>query len=759
MSTSPITPDNHPPEPLDDPVFQQLSSEEGRLKMQNNFPDLNLLLAPHSIAVVGATPDQSKSPGRIIPLLERSGFQGSIYPVNPKYNEIGDRKCYPAVSNVAEAVDLVVIMVPASAVLDVTRNAAESGAKFAVIMSSGFSEAGDQGRSMQAELSDISQRTGMRIYGPNCPGFLSFKEGLAVSFSPHLAMEKWRPGRVALVTQGGAMGRAVVDAMEEHGSPGLNYWLSPGNEADLSASDFLGWLAHDDGTDMILLVLEGFKDGRRFLEAAQMARDAGKPVALLKIGRSDVGVRATATHTAALTGADEVVEAAMKQCGVIRVDDVDELVDLARIVERYGVRQINNIGVCSYSGGSAALIADYCGVRGLTVDPPSQTTTDQMAAFLPPYAAVGNPLDLTTEVFRDPQIVDNIVRTFLSDDRIDGMLMPFPYHLGRINEAMAEILVRVANSFEKPIVAVGMSESVLEHEAAQILRQSGIPLIPTATKAVLAIEKYALISEYAGGQSGLEPDLPLETISADRSPITDIDNLSGTLTEQQSEAVLGTYGVPFARSEINESLEEAKTSANRIGYPVVVKAAGPGIAHKSDAGLVEVGIEDEDSLTRAYNRIVGKYRQLTGIENSPVKVAEYVSDGLETLCGITYDPSFGPVVTFGLGGIYAEIFADVTMRICPINADEAKSMISESKCFPILQGARGGPRLDVDSLAETISKLSYFASHVVSRLEGVDINPLKVRESGVVGLDALVVLNDNQRNQEAILTATASSDG
>lgn len=698
------------------------------------------LVAPRSVAVVGASPNTSKGPGRIIPLLEESGFDGPIYPVNPKYPEINDRICYPTVSGLPQPVDLVVIMVPAVAALQAARDSAESGARFAVIMSSGFGEVGGDGVAMQEELTEITRRTGMRIYGPNCPGLFVIKDRRAISFSPRLAMADWRPGRTALITQGGAMGRAVIDAMEAHGSPGLNYWFSPGNEADLGAADFLGWLAQDDGTDMVLLILESFRDGGRFMDAARLARAAGKPVAVLKIGRSDAGVRATATHTAAMAGADTVVDAALEQCGVIRVDDVDELVDLARIVERYGVREVANVGVCSLSGGSAALLADVCGVHGLRVGLPTPATIERMRELLPPLAAVGNPVDLTTEIFRQPELVSAALRTFLDDDLVDAAVMPFPYHLGPINDVMADNLVMVAQDSPKPVVAVGGSESVLINTAATILRQARVPFVPSATKAVLALERYARLARTQGGEQETATAVVSE-IALERSA-TLLAGKTGTLTEQQSEEILRCYGIDFASSEIASTLDDAIASARRIGYPVVLKAAGEGVAHKSDAGLVRVGIEDVDALTAAYEDITTKYRRVSGREQAPVKVAQLVADGLETICGIVVDPSFGPVVTFGLGGVYAEILGDVAMRVCPIEPDVARALVGESKAYPILEGARGGPKLDIDALAETLSRLSRFAHDWSHRLRGVDINPLRIRTSGVIGLDALIVLDE-----------------
>ncbi|MPY85836.1 MAG: hypothetical protein GEV00_21680, partial [Actinophytocola sp.] len=473
------------------------------------------------------------------------------------------------------------------------------------------------------------------------------------------------------------------------------------------------------------------------------------PVAVLKIGRSDAGRRAAVTHTAALAGADEVVDAALEECGVIRVFDVDELVDLARIVERYGVRPVSNVGVCSLSGGSAALLADLAGVHGLGVEPPTEATLEQLREILPPLAAVGNPVDLTTEIFGIPETAGTALGTFLGDAGIDAAVFPFPYQLGRINHVMAEELVVVAEHSDKPVVAVGLSESLLDDQATRTLRAAGVPYIPSATKAVLALERYARLGRHLA-RPVLAPMAPAEEAAAADRTARDrvaalLEDASGPLSEQQSEEMLRCYGVDFAASEVVDTVGDAVAAAERLGYPVVLKSAGADVAHKSDAGLVRVGLWDPAEVRTAFEEVSGQYRQITGRERAPVKVAELVDDGLEVLCGVTTDPSFGPVVTFGVGGVYAEILGDLAMRVCPIDVDQARCLVTDSRCSPILNGARGGPVLDVDALAGCLAALSRFAHDWSDRVDGVDINPLKVRAAGrgVVGLDALVALSEH----------------
>ncbi|TWP34937.1 acetate--CoA ligase family protein [Leekyejoonella antrihumi] len=701
-----------------------------------SFPDLIPLVDPRSVAIIGASPNHAKSPGRIASHLLDGKFDGELYLVNPKYDEIDGRRCYASVADLPQSVDLAVVMIPADSVLAAARACAAQGVKYLIIMSSGFSEMGDAGEAAQQELTAIARESGMRIYGPNCPGYLVMHQRRAISFSPRLDIESWSPdGRTALITQGGAMGRAVIDAMESHGSPGLNYWFSTGNEADLQAADFLGWLADEPSTDTIVMVLESIRDGRRFMEAAALARDHGKQIIVLKVGRSAAGRQATATHTAALAGRDAVVDAALRQCGIIRVDDIDELVDLARILDRYPVREVANVGVCSLSGGSAAHLADLCGTYGFNVESPTTATLQKLQDLLPPLAAVGNPVDLTTGIFSSPELVGEALKVFISDERIDALVMPFPYQLGHINHVMAEKLAEVSRLFDKPIIAVAISESMFEDPAADTLRAVRVPYIPSATKAVLALKRYASIPSLR--RTGTWRPTPTPTNVA---PLAG----TGTLSEESSEAALTEYGISFPPSKVASSVAHAVATAERLGYPVVLKAAGDGLAHKSDAGLVRVGIADRAALEVAYHEVCAAHGSLVGGTRTTVKVVRMVTDGLETLCGIAVDPSFGAIVSFGLGGIYAEVLGDIALRVCPLTDDEARELIAETKAFPLLEGARGGARLDVDAAAEAVAALSRFGYEHADQLAGVDVNPLKVQTSGALGLDALVVLAEQE---------------
>jgi acetyltransferase len=713
-----------------------------------DYPDLEHLVRPRSIAVIGASGNVDKGPGRIIQLLDQAGFVGSVYPVNPRYESLNGRKCYDRVEELPEVVDLVVVMVPAAKAVEVVRASAKLGVKFAVILSSGFREVGGGGVYLQEELVAIASEYALRIYGPNCPGMFMVSDRMAISFSPRLAIDKWQSGSIALVTQGGAMGRAVLDAMETNGRPGFTYWFSPGNEADLQAADFLGWLARDEATKVVLLILESFRDGKKFMAAAEECRRVGKPVVVLKVGRSAEGVKATSTHTAALAGEDRVVEAVLKQIGATRVNDIDELVDLARVIERYGIKTIAGVGICTLSGGSAALVADMCGSLRIPVPQPSVATTQALEDLLPPLAAVGNPVDLTTDVFREPALAGQALEMFLSDPSIDCVLFPFPYRLGRINTVMAEQIVRVAQQCDKPIIALGMSEGFAQEEARRILIDGDVPVIESATRGVNTLRRYIdlVLAETQADAlvSTVEIDGRIDEVVSIRKP-NSLGSWAGCLSEEQSESILVDYGIPFPAGGVARSEADAVSLAEVLGFPVVLKIAAEGVAHKSDAGLVLLNVVNGQEVRNGYRELARRLAlSYPGASFEGVRVAELVGDGLEVLCGIFMDPSFGPVVTCGLGGIYAELLDDVSLRVAPIDMAVAHDMIEELRGYALMAGARGNECLDVDALAELLVKLSQFADENRPRLVGVDVNPLKVRAKGrgAVALDALIILNE-----------------
>lgn len=453
---------------------------------QSEFPsteDLQALLRPRGIAIVGASADLGKFSGRLVPALAAGRFAGRIYPVNPRYREMAGLPCFPSVGQVPDPCDLAIVAVPAPHVPSVLREAADRGIGAAVVMSSGFDEVGPEGQARAAELRALAGR--IRIYGPNCPGLWQIRDGVVYTFSSQYRPDALRPGPIGLVTQGGALGRAVLDAMDL--GAGFSYWFSTGNEADLEAADFVAFLAEDAGTTVVASLLEGWRDGRRFLRAVARCRAVGKPVVVAKIGQSAAGARAALGHTAKVNGPGAVAASALRRAGCLTVDDVDGLTDLAVLLDRYPRPGPGGLGVCTFSGGAGVLLADQATAVGVPLPELRAETAEALRALLPEIASIGNPTDLTTAVLEDPMLARRALEVMASDPGFAMVLFPFPHRLDAFDEPMARELAQLAAADCKPFGAVMHSPLYERERATAILREAGVPVFASARRAVAAV--------------------------------------------------------------------------------------------------------------------------------------------------------------------------------------------------------------------------------------------------------------------------------
>lgn len=440
------------------------------------------LLHPRGIAVVGASTDTEKFAGRIVPSLLACGYTGSLYPVNPRYQAIDGLPCYPSVRQVPMPCDLVIVAVPAQHVVGVVKEAAAHNVGAAIILSAGFDEVGGEGDLRAAELRRLVAETGIRIYGPNCPGLWQIRDRLVVTFSAQFDPSDLRSGPVGLVSQGGALGRAVLDAMET--GLGFSYWFSTGNEVDLEASDFIDFLAEDSETTVIAAILEGWRDEGRLRQALEHCRRVSKPVVLLKIGATPAGAMAARNHTAAKGGA--VSGASMRSWGCIPVEDLDELTDVARLFARYPEPHPGGIGVCTFSGGAGGLLADQAALAGASLPPLAATTAASLRSLLPEIAAVANPTDLTTAVFQDPDLVVRSLERMADDPNFGILLFPLPHRHDHFDPIVARALVDLVPRLAKPLVVVALSPTFSSEEADAILRAGAVPVISSARRAAHA---------------------------------------------------------------------------------------------------------------------------------------------------------------------------------------------------------------------------------------------------------------------------------
>ncbi len=693
---------------------------------------IDRMLNPRSIAVVGATPRMQYG-GRFLAAAMGSADSGvNVYPVNPRYEEVQGVQCYPSVTALPEAPDVVGVVVPYHAVLDTLRESHEKGAKSAIVISAGFAErAVDDRRDLQGELGRFAQESGMRVSGPNCLGLANLKDDIWASASSRGAAGL--SGPIGLVCQSGAsaFGPFLTRAVDE--GIGFTYIVSTGNEADLDFCDFARYLLDDDDTRVIAGFVEGFKDGRKFLEVARLAAERGKPIVLIKIGRSDLGSRAAGSHTAALTGVDEAYEAAFAQYGVIRVQDYDDLLQVSNLMARCPRPSKRGVAVVSHSGGISSLTADMFGQAGLDLPPLSERARDGINGILKGFGWAANPSDVTGFANSDefPAIM-----SYMAEDEGVGTLVVAS--AGADPQATQVIAQRDASGMPVAFLWTGTRGA---QSGLPMLRQAGIPVFYVPDKLAAGVR---YLNDYhdwrerrlARGfaQAGEITDEQAEAAKALEG--------SGALSEYDSKALVRAFGVPTTREEVAADAESAVAAADRIEYPVVLKVNSADILHKTEAGGIRLGLGDADAVRNAFGDVTSNAKAYDADARiNGAVVQEMVSGGVETIVGVSYDAQLGPILLFGTGGVMVEVYNDVALRLCPITREDALEMIDEVKGARLLSGFRGAPVADVDALADVLVNVSQMAVQLEGSLGELDINPLMVlpKGQGVKAADALVV--------------------
>jgi len=697
------------------------------------FPDLGPLVNPASVVLVGASERRESIGGRaFVNLVEESDFRGELYLVNPARARIGGYSCWPSVAALPAVPDLAVVAVPAPAVLPVLRECAAKGIRFVILFTSGFGETGDAGREAEAEMKAIAQASGMRIYGPNSPGLSNMNARLGFTFSPAFKLDL-RSGPVGLATQGGGLGRSFLQSMERGTGTGL--WCSAGNEVDLEVSDFIHYMAEAPDIRVIVLMMEGVKDGRKFVAAARHAARCGKPIVALKIGKSEYGIKAAQSHTASIAGSAEVNSAVFRQLGIIEVDDVDELVDVAWLLVRRAPSDSERLAVFSFSGGAAALAADMIGLAGLELAVFHARTRERLAACLPGFAPIDNPVDTTAAVLADMSIADASLQAIVEDPDVGLLLFPVPMDYGEATTLLAESAVRAQARGRALILPVWVSDRL--GGGFHRFVEAGMVPARSMSKAVAAMRAWAGYGAWrAGCDPRWEPLLMREEAAAQAGQLVVLD-------EPRSKAWLARNGIAVPSGACARTPAEALKAAETLGYPVVAKIVSAQIAHKSDIGAVRVGLADGAAVLRAWDDIhaaVSAARPDAVIEGLLIeKMAP--AGGVEILVGVHRDPVFGHMLTFGLGGIHVEIFKDVTRRLLPLTRPEAAAMIREVRCYPLLDGARGRPACDLEALEDLLMAVSDFVAKHARHIEEMDLNPVWVgpRGQGATALDAVIV--------------------
>ncbi|SAK91236.1 acetate--CoA ligase family protein [Caballeronia ptereochthonis] len=692
--------------------------------------DIERLVAPHSIAIVGASNDPKSISGQPLRFLLQHGYRSVLYPVNPKYAAIEGVECHPDIVSLPRTPDLALILVAARRVPDMLRECGRKGIRYAIVYGSGFAEAGEAGAALQRECADVAGEFGIRVIGPNCQGVVSTGANVYAGFGAPFGVD-YRAGGLSLISQSGGFGCALLLMADELGI-GLRHFITTGNEADVSLLDLVDACIDDDETSLIAAYIEGLKDARRLVGVATRALDAGKPLLAWKVGNTADGAKAAASHTANLGGASALYRTAFRQAGVIEVNDVADLGDYAKAFEAKRLPRGNRIAVVTLSGGAGILITDACCERGMSVPPLSPATLDALRPIVPAFASLANPVDLTAGILAEPQIFTDALQIIADDPGIDSIAIMAAAASGDVALAMAEAIVRVHRATDKPLMLAWNARRDMASEAYRVIEAAGVPLYATPVRCGRA---FAVLSDYAQARR------TRAAARAERAPASDrlragtaralIAQGPADLTEHAAQRLLAHYDIGTPKSALAKTRDEACAFARTSGFPLVVKVQSPDIPHKTEAGAVRVGIRDEAMLASAFDEIVANARRhVPGARIDGVLVQEEISDAVEMIVGIDDDPSFGPAVMCGLGGIYAEVLKDVAWRLAPVTRGQAHEMIRELRAFAMLDGARGKPRCDVDALADAIVAVSAMALDLAPELKEFDINPLFVLPAG-----------------------------
>ncbi|MYT72102.1 MULTISPECIES: acetate--CoA ligase family protein [unclassified Streptomyces] len=688
--------------------------------------DLDRFFRPESVAVVGASDAEGRPNTGITRQLmawaERVGAR--LYPVHPTRATVFGLPCSASVADLPEQVDLAVLLIADP--LPVIEQLADTKVKFAVAFASGFAETGEEGAAAQARLATAVERSGLRLLGPNTNlnAFEEFRDDL-------------EGPAIALITQSGHQGRPVF-TLQELGIR-LSHWAPTGNEADLETSDFISYFAQRPEVGAIACYVEGLKDGRSFLLAADRAAREGVPVVAVKVGRTETGARTAASHTGKLTGADTVVDAAMRQFGVIRVDGLDELQDTAALLARARPPKADGVVVYSISGGTGAHFSDLATAAGLTLPALSAAKQAELHQWIPEYLNVANPVDNGGHPvgdWRGPKIIDAI----LDDPSVGVLICPITGPFPPMSDKLAQDLVDAAERTDKLICVVWGSPVGTEPAYREtLLGSSRVATFRTFGNCIGAVRAYLDHHRFTARYRSPFEDAPRGPSPSFRKA-QNLMRPGHQLSEHAAKQLLRAYGIRVPREQLVTSAAAAVRAASQVGYPVVMKASAPQLAHKSELGLVKVGLTSASQVRDVYRELtdIARYE---GIDLDGVLVCQMVERGVEMVVGVTHDELFGPTVTVGLGGVLVEVLRDTAVRVPPFGEDQARALLDELRGRALLDGVRGAPPADIDALVEVVLRVQRMALELGSDLAELDINPLMVlpRGQGAVALDALAV--------------------
>jgi acetyl coenzyme A synthetase (ADP forming)-like protein len=684
------------------------------------------ILRPRSIAVIGASRERGTIGHEIFRNLLNGGFNGPVYPVHPTAPHVASVPAYSSVNAIPNPVDLAVVVVPAEHVLAVIEECGAKGVRGLVVISAGFAETGGAGAVAQKELVAAARGAGMRLVGPNCMGVINTAAGIGMNatFAPTPPI----PGRLGFLSQSGGLGIAVLEEADRR-RLGLSSFVSVGNKADVSGNDLLRYWQTDDGTDVILLYLESFGNPRQFARVARQVSRT-KPIVAVKAGRTVAGSRAASSHTAALASPDVAVDALFAQTGVIRVDTLQELFEVAQVLSDQPLPAGRRVGIVTNSGGPGILAADACEANGLVVPELAAATQAALREFLSGAAGVRNPVDLVAS--GSASDYERTIRLLVADENVDAVVVVFTPPLVTEPDDVASAVAAVAAGATKPIIANFVSSQT----APEALTTSTcrVPCFAFPESAVRALARAAAYRSWRDRPAGRRPELsdvePTAAKAAVQAALASSPE-GGWLEPPGVADLLGAYRIALSPGRVADSPEEAVEAAADVGYPVVLKVTGPDLIHKSDVGGVRVGLRTPEEVLRAFRDM----RSTIGERMDGVMVQPMAAPGVETLVGLIHDQSFGPLVVFGSGGTSVELFEDRSLRVLPLTDLDAAELVRSLRSSPLLFGYRGAPPVAVTALEDLLLRVGRLAEDIPEIAE-MDLNPVIVSPSGVVAVDA-----------------------
>ncbi len=707
-----------------------ISSAPKQRTRPNDPTRLVKLLNPQSVAVIGASDDPLRIGGRPISYMLSQGFKGKIYPVNPNRETVQGVKSYSSVAALPETPDVAIVIVPASAALENVTALAERGCAAAILFSAGFAETGPEGAAAQQKLVDVAHAHGMRLIGPNSLGLINPCNHFYGSFATGVELGFPKAGGVAIISQSGAYGAHLM-AVATANDIGLSAIILTGNEADLTVGDMLQMVVADPETRVIMMYSEGIKEAPSLIAGLEAARRARKPVVMMKVGRSAVGSAAAQSHTASIAGDDKVTDAVLKEMGVVRAQSTEQMLDIARLATR-GIYPVNNtLGVITVSGGAGVVISDAADAIGLSMPEMPAASQERLLKLLP-FAAPRNPVDVTAQYLNEMSLINTFTDALIEEGGYSSILGFFTYTGGApsIAPRLREQLKIVRAKYPDCIFVLSLMAS---KEQIRQYEKDGFTVFEDPARAVIAIEAMGRFGEAFAKDPGLPaPELPAFSLPQQ------------TPSEAESKTLLAHAGIASAPERACASSEEAVHAAREIGYPVVMKILSPDILHKSEIGGVLLNVNSDAEVRENFALLMQR-----GQDAAPqarldgVLVAKQLSGGVECILGVHRDPVFGPVAMFGLGGIFVEVLQDVVLHRCPFGVDVAEQMIRSIKGAPLLLGARGTTPVDIQALAQMLSRLSVFAIEAGPSLQSIDLNPVFAMPAGqgAYAADAVIEIN------------------